>query len=70
MSTRDLVDPVRIGSAIWYQMGPFMKVIPYETITLKFGFDFQLMSTDIPSKFLEKNIYVTCRCTLRKMQLN
>ena len=25
-----LVDPVRIGSAIWYQMGPLMKVIPYE----------------------------------------
>ena len=24
--TRDLVDPVRIGSAIWYQMGPLMKV--------------------------------------------
>ena len=27
--TRDLMDPVRIGSAIWYQMGPLMKVIPY-----------------------------------------
>ena len=28
--TRDghLVDPVRIGSAIWYLMGPLMKVIP------------------------------------------
>ena len=25
--TLDLVDPVRIGSAIWYQMGPLMKVI-------------------------------------------
>ena len=25
--TRDLVDPVRIGSAIWYQMGPLMKMI-------------------------------------------
>ena len=25
--TRDLVDPVRIGSAIWYQMGLLMKVI-------------------------------------------
>ena len=25
--TQDLVDPVRIGSAIWYQMGPLMKVI-------------------------------------------
>ena len=25
--TRDLVDPVRIGPAIWYQMGPLMKLI-------------------------------------------
>ena len=24
---RDLVDPVRIGSAIWYQMGPFMVIL-------------------------------------------
>ena len=28
--TQDLVDPVRIGSAIWYQMGPLMKVIPFQ----------------------------------------
>ena len=26
--TWDLVDPVWIGSAVWYQMGPLMKVIP------------------------------------------
>ena len=26
MFTRDLVDPLRIGSAIWYKMGPLMKV--------------------------------------------
>ena len=24
--TWDLVDPVRIGSTVWYQMGPLMKV--------------------------------------------
>ena len=30
--TRDLVDPVRIGSTVWYQMGPLMKVIPYGTV--------------------------------------
>ena len=30
--TRDRVNPVRIGSAIWYQMGPLMKVIPYRTV--------------------------------------
>ena len=30
--TRDLVDPVRIGSAIWYQMGPLMKVILRGTV--------------------------------------
>ena len=27
MFTGDLVDPIRIGSAIWYQMSPLMKVI-------------------------------------------
>ena len=36
--TRDLVDPIRIGSAIWYQIGPLMKVIlcgivPFQFIT-------------------------------------
>ena len=30
--TRDLMDPVRIRSAIRYQMGPLMKVIPYGTV--------------------------------------
>ena len=30
--TRDLMDPVRIGSAIWYQMGPLMKVILCGTV--------------------------------------
>ena len=34
--TRDLLDPVRIGSAIWYQMGPLMKVIPYGTVSFQF----------------------------------
>ena len=34
--TRDLVDPVHSGSAIWYQMGPLTKVIPYRTIPFKF----------------------------------
>ena len=34
--TRDLVDPVWIGSAIWYQMGSLMKVFPYETIPFQF----------------------------------
>ena len=29
MKTWDLVDQVPIGSAIWYQMGPLMKVIPH-----------------------------------------
>ena len=29
MFIRDLVGLVRIGSAIWYQIGPLMKVIPY-----------------------------------------
>ena len=35
--TRDLVDPVRIGSAIWYQIGPFMKVIKYGTVPFQLG---------------------------------
>ena len=30
--TRDLVGPVWIGSAIWYQMSPLMKVTPYGTV--------------------------------------
>ena len=34
--TRDLVDPVWIGSAIWYQMGPLMKVILCGTIPFQF----------------------------------
>ena len=34
--TRDLKDPVRIGSAIWYQMGPLTKVIQYGTISFQF----------------------------------
>ena len=36
--TWDLVDPVRIGSAIaiWYQMGPLMKVILYGTVPFQF----------------------------------
>ena len=37
MLTRDLVDPVRIGSAIWYQMGPRMKVILCGTVPFQFG---------------------------------
>ena len=36
MFTWDLVDLVWIRSALWYQMGPLMKVIPYETILFKF----------------------------------
>ena len=31
--TQDLVDPVRIGSAIWYQMGPLIRVIRYGTVS-------------------------------------
>ena len=34
--TRDLVDPVRIGSAIWYQTGPLMKVILCRTVLFQF----------------------------------
>ena len=34
--TQDQVDPVRIGSAIWYQIGPLMKVIPYRTVPFQF----------------------------------
>ena len=34
--TRDLVDPVWFGSAIWYQMGPLMKVILYGTVPFQF----------------------------------
>ena len=33
--TRDMVDPVRIESAFWYQMGPLTKVIPYGTISFQ-----------------------------------
>ena len=36
MFTRDLVDLVRVGSAIWYQMGPLMKVISYGTVPFQF----------------------------------
>ena len=32
----DKVDPVRIGSAIWYQMGPLMKVILCGTVPFQF----------------------------------
>ena len=34
--TRDLVDPVRIGSAIWYLLGPLMKVILCGTVPFQF----------------------------------
>ena len=34
--TRDLVDPVWIGSVICYQMGPLMKLIPYGTVPIQF----------------------------------
>ena len=34
--TRDLVDPVRIGSAIWHQMGPLVKGILCGTIPFQF----------------------------------
>ena len=30
--TRDLVDPVWIGAAIWYQIGLLIKVIPCGTV--------------------------------------
>ena len=33
---RDFVDPVRIRSAIWYQMGPLMKVILCGTVLFHF----------------------------------
>ena len=35
--TRDLEDSVRIGSAIWYQMGPIMKLILCGTGPFHFG---------------------------------
>ena len=34
--TRDMVDPVRIGSPIWHQMGPLMKVISCGTVPFQF----------------------------------
>ena len=34
--TRDSVDPVRIRSAIWYKMGPLMKVIQYGNVPFEF----------------------------------
>ena len=34
--TRDLVDPVRIGSDISYQIGPLMKVILCGTLPFQF----------------------------------
>ena len=35
--TRDLVDPVLIGLiAIWNQMDPFMRAIPYGTVPFQF----------------------------------
>ena len=36
MFTWDLVDPVRIGSAYWSQMGPLMKVILCGTVPFQF----------------------------------
>ena len=36
MFTQDLVDPVWFGFAIWYQMGPLMKVILYGTVPFQF----------------------------------
>ena len=35
--TQDLLEPVRIGSAVWYQMGPLMKVILCGTVPFQFG---------------------------------
>ena len=35
--TRDLVDPVRIGSSIWYKTGPLMEVIICGTVPFKLG---------------------------------
>ena len=32
----DLVDPILIGSAIWYQLGPLMKVILCGTVPFQF----------------------------------
>ena len=32
----ELLDPVRIGSDIWYKLGPLLKVIPYGTIPFQF----------------------------------
>ena len=34
--TLDLVDPVLIGSAIWYQMGSLIKVILCGTVPFQF----------------------------------
>ena len=36
--TQDLLLPIRIRSAVWYQMGPLMKmkVIPYGTVPFQF----------------------------------
>ena len=34
--TQDLVDPARIVSAIWYQIDPLMKVIPYGTVPFQY----------------------------------
>ena len=34
--TWDLVDPVWIKSAVWYQMGPLMKVIQYRIMLFLF----------------------------------
>ena len=36
MFTWDQVDPVWIRSALWYQIGPLIKAIPYGTILFKF----------------------------------
>ena len=34
--TQHLVDPLRIGSGMWYQMGPLTKVILCGTVLLQF----------------------------------
>ena len=35
IDTRDLVDPVWIGFAIWHQIGPLIKAIPYGTVSFQ-----------------------------------
>ena len=66
MFTWDLVDPVQIGSAIWFQMGPLVKVILYGTEPFQFRTGPGSIVDPIPngSKHVRSRVNVASRLRL------